>query len=200
MTNDIIVTNIREYLYGGNKILGEGQLKEVLSEFFCEKNSDVENFLKNNSIEFTKKNQSVTYLVFSNEHELLGYFTLAIKPIRICIDSFSRTINRKISRVSRFDSNTNSFTLSGYLIAQLGKNYSNELSEKISGSIILNAAINKIKELQYRAGGMVIFLETENKDKLLDFYVNKNGFRRFSTRESKTTNNHELIQLLKVIK
>ena len=44
---------------------------EVLSEFLCEKNADVERFFKEQSIEFTKKNQSVTYLVVTNDDATL---------------------------------------------------------------------------------------------------------------------------------
>ena len=88
MLNDITVFNIREYLSDkDDKILGEEVLQQILSEFSCEKNSDVEKFLKGKSIEFTKKNQSVTYLVFSNEDAaLVGYFTLTIKPIVVKAD------------------------------------------------------------------------------------------------------------------
>ena len=65
MLNDVTVFNIREYLSAkGDKDLGEDALRQILSEFFCDKNLDVERFLKEQSIEFTKKNQSVTYLVF----------------------------------------------------------------------------------------------------------------------------------------
>lgn len=60
-----IVFNIREYLNGQNDGLGEDDLLQVLSEFSCEKNPDVEKFAKEQSIEFAKKQQSVTYLVFS---------------------------------------------------------------------------------------------------------------------------------------
>ena len=56
------------------------------------------------SIEFTKKNQSVTYLVFANEDAaLVGYFTLAIKPISVNAENFSNTMKRKIARVSELD-------------------------------------------------------------------------------------------------
>ena len=67
MINGLTVINIREYLSAkDNQELGETALKELLSEFSCIKNTDVERFLKEQAIEFTKKNQSVTYLVFSN--------------------------------------------------------------------------------------------------------------------------------------
>ena len=46
------VFNIREYLNGNNEELGEDDLRQVLSEFSCEKNPDVERFAKEQSIEF----------------------------------------------------------------------------------------------------------------------------------------------------
>ena len=55
------------YLNGQNGELGEDELFQILSEFSCEKNKDVERFAKNQSVEFAKKQQSVTYLVFSTE-------------------------------------------------------------------------------------------------------------------------------------
>ena len=57
------------------------------------------------------------------------------------------------------------------------------------------------KELQYMAGGMVIFLEAENEKKLIQFYEDKNGFKRFATKEVKagTADAHTLIQFLKVL-
>lgn len=58
------VVSIRSYLSGDNE-LGEDLLNQILSEFSCSRNTDVERFLKKNAIEFTKKNQSVTYLVFA---------------------------------------------------------------------------------------------------------------------------------------
>ncbi len=203
MLNDITVFNIREYLSDkDDKILGEEVLQQILSEFSCEKNSDVEKFLKGKSIEFTKKNQSVTYLVFSNEDAaLVGYFTLTIKPIVVKADSFSNTMKRKIARVSELDVTHGTYTLSAYLIAQLGKNYSEGLSERITGKQLLQAAIDTIKELQYMAGGMVIFLEAEDNEKLMEFYEGQNGFRKFATKDTKNEaeDSHVLIQLLKLM-
>lgn len=47
MINDVTVFNIREYLYvKDDRNLGEEALHGILSEFSCEKNSDVERFLK----------------------------------------------------------------------------------------------------------------------------------------------------------
>lgn len=203
MLNDITVFNIREYLSAkDDKELGEETLLGLLSEFSCDKNMDVERFLKEQSIEFTKKNQSVTYLVFTNDDAaFVGYFTITIKPISVNADSFSNTMKRKIARVSELDEENGTYTLSAYLIAQLGKNFTNGANASITGEQLLQAAVDTIKELQYMAGGMVIFLEAENEERLMRFYEDKNGFKRFDTKEIKagTEEAHTLVQLLKVL-
>ena len=204
MFNDITVFNIREYLSAtDDNNFGEDELRNILSDFLCVKNPDVERFLKEQSIDFTKKNQSVTYLAFSNDDaSLLGYFTLTIKPITINAESFSNTMKKKIARVSELDEENGTYTLSAYLIAQLGKNYRDDINKKITGTQLLTAAIDTIKELQRMAGGMVVFLEAENNEKLMQFYKNENGFKQFAVRETKSFRNeqqHQLIQLLKVL-
>lgn len=203
MLSDVTVFNIRECLSGKNDSdFGEEELKQILSEFSCNKNPDVERFLKNDSIVFTKKNQSVTYLVFTNDDAVLvGYFTIAIKPITVNTEQFSNTIKRKIARVSELDEETGTYTLSAYLIAQLGKNFADGANERVTGKQLLQAAVDTIKELQYIAGGMVIFLETDNNQRLLQFYEEQNGFKRFDTRETRNgiDQAHTLIQLLKVM-
>ena len=66
MGNEFIIINIRRYLQQGEE--GEKLLKQVFSTFSCKKNADVDRFLLKQSIDFTKKNQSVTYIVVSSEH------------------------------------------------------------------------------------------------------------------------------------
>ena len=197
-----IKINIREYLaLGADDDAGEPALDRLLSEFSCPKNPDVEHFLKNNCVEFTKKNQSVTYLVMSMEKgELLGYFTIALKPLTVRDEMISNTVKRKIKRVSEFDSQTNSYTMSAYLIAQLGKNYTDGRNKEITGAELLELAWSVIEDMQYMGGGMVVFLEANNEEKLLSFYRD-NKFRQFDTRltESKQAEPHELVQLLRLL-
>ena len=125
--------NIREYLAESKDAeIGEDVLLRIFSDFSCPINPDVEQFLKERAIEFTKKNQSVTYLVISSDDgELLGYFTIAVKPITVNADNFSGTVRRKISRVSELDEASHSYNLSAYLIAQIGKNYTEGLNNRI---------------------------------------------------------------------
>ena len=100
--------NIREYLVQDNPGgIGEADLQAAISDFSCPRNLDVEHFLKENAIEFTKKNQSVTYLVLSNEDgEVVGYFTIALKPITVNASTMSNTVKRKLQRISKLDEAT----------------------------------------------------------------------------------------------
>jgi len=194
--------NIREYLALGNdEEAGEPALVELLSGFSSPKNKDVERFLKKSAIEFTKKNQSVTYLVVSAEDvRLLGYFTLALKPLTVRGETVSNTMKRKLLRISELDEKSDTYTMSAYLIAQLGKNFSESGGTEITGAELLKLAWDKIKEIQYLGGGVVTFLEAENEEKLLSFYRN-NRFSQFDTRQtaSDAEESHELVQLLRLL-
>ena len=194
--------NIREYLALGNdEEAGEPALVELLSGFSSPKNKDVERFLKKSAIEFTKKNQSVTYLVVSAEDvRLLGYFTLALKPLTVRGETVSNTMKRKLLRISELDEKSDTYTMSAYLIAQLGKNFSESGGTEITGAELLKLAWDKIKEIQYLGGGVVTFLEAENEEKLLSFY-RENRFSQFDTRQtaSDAEEAHELVQLLRLL-
>ena len=194
--------NIREYLALGNdEEAGEPALAELLSGFYCPKNPDVEQFLKKSAIEFTKKNQSVTYLVVSAEDvRLLGYFTLALKPLTVRGETVSNTMKRKLLRISELDEKSDTYTMSAYLVAQLGKNFSESGGTEITGAELLKLAWDKIKEIQYLGGGVVTFLEAENEERLLSFYRD-NRFSQFDTRQtaSDTEESHELLQLLRLL-
>ena len=199
--NKYRIINIRRYIGNENPELGEDELRQILSEFSCPMNHDVERFLKYSSIEFTKKNQSVTYLVFSvADGKLLGYFTLALKPLTVRGETVSNTVKRKLLRVSELDKKSDTYTMSAYLIAQLGKNYSENDGKMITGAELLGLAWDKIKATQYMFGGMVTFLEAENEEKLLSFYRD-NRFSQFDTRQtaSDTDEAHELVQLLRLL-
>lgn len=114
--------------------------------------------------------------------------------------SMSNTVKRKLQRISKLDEATDTYTAAAFLIAQLGKNYTNQMNERISGEELLDMAWTVVKELQYAAGGMVSFLEADKKEKLLEFY-NKNGFREFDVKmvEDSEGNEHELVQLLRLM-
>lgn len=52
---------------------------------------------------------------------LVGYFTLALKPLTVKGETVSNTVKRKLLHVSEFDEQSQTYTMSAYLVAQLGK-------------------------------------------------------------------------------
>lgn len=109
-------------------------------------------------------------------------------------------MKRKLLRISELDEKSDTYTMSAYLIAQLGKNYAGGMEKKITGAELLELAWGIIERMQYLGGGLVVFLEANNEEKLLSFY-NTNRFVQFDTRltASDPENQHELIQLLRLL-
>jgi len=200
--DNFFAINIRKYLaLGDDQEAGEPALVKLLSGFSCPKNPDVERFLKKSAVEFTKKNQSVTYLVFSKDNgEMLGYFTLALKPLTVRGETVSNTTKRKLLRISELDESSDTYNMSAYLIAQLGKNYTDGANMRITGKELVELAWTVIEDAQYMLGGMVVFLEAENEEKLLAFYK-ANRFSQFDTRQttSDADEPYELVQLLRLL-
>lgn len=191
--------NLRELLEdtGINKDR-ESEIQKTLSDYASPQNVDVEHFLKASAIDFTKKHQSVTYLIFSAENvDLVGYFTITVKPIKVYSAQVSNVVKRKLERLAKLDKDDNSYTVAGFLIAQLGKNYSASISESIDGKELLDFALRTLKDIQYHLGGLMVYLECEEKDVLLEFYE-KNLFRRFAERmiENERGESHKLVQLM----
>ncbi|MBR6125479.1 hypothetical protein IKQ19_18120 [Candidatus Saccharibacteria bacterium] len=84
------VVNIMEYLCDAPM---EEILLDLCSLYECPLNRDVESFLKKSAVDFAKKHQAVSYLVFSQKNgAFLGYFSLAIKTISVKAQNVSRTV------------------------------------------------------------------------------------------------------------
>ena len=135
--------------------------------------------------------------MFSHEH-LVGYFSLVIKPVSVLASTISKTMARKLERVSVLDENTGTYTASAYLIAQLGKNFALPEEQRINGDILLKLTLDIISQAKYLLGGVLEFLECDNNEALMNFYI-RNGFKFFNTRVTLGENPHKLNQLLKFI-
>ena len=174
----------------------KGEIKDFSSTYKAasetkpaQKNDDVESFLKKNAENFSRQNLSMTHLVLSSvNQELLGYFSLTVKPISIPAKfvDISNSTKRKWAKFASYDKDRNVYVASSYLIAQLGKNYSNAIQHRICGDVLLDICMAKIKECQDVVGGGIVFLECEKKEndtKLMDFY-HKNGFVEYNVRNN----------------
>lgn len=67
-------------------VIGENKTKEILREYKCELNQDVEYFLREKAIEFSKQDIAETFIVtssFKNKQVIVGYFSIANKVTSI---------------------------------------------------------------------------------------------------------------------
>ena len=164
--------------------LGENRTKEILKEFKCDLNKDVEYFLKEKAIEFSKQDISRTFLVMSSyqgNDVIVGYFAIANKATIVKKFILSNTKRKRILRYGEYNSEIKGYNIALPLIGQLGKNYNNDYNKLITGDILLKLACNKIKEIQNIIGGRYVFLECEDNEKLKEFYE-LNGFECFGKR------------------
>lgn len=184
--------------------IGEDKTRNIISKFECPQNKDVQNFLYEKSIIFSKQSFSKTHLVFhvtKNTKDLVGYYTIAARTIRIKKQVLSNTAVRKLKANGAIFEDGH-YVLWAPLIAQLGKNYANNLNELISGDDLLQMAMNKVREVQYDIGGRIAYIECEDKPKLIKFYE-RNGFKVFDKRrldkDETDINGCYLIQLYTIL-
>ena len=173
-------------------------LFNLLSDSFVSQNKDVEIFLKEKSVQSTKLYTSSTYLVydFKETADLLGYFTLATKMLTIKPASLTSSKSKVIKRFVSLDSDTNTFRLPAILLAQFGRNFS-ENSDSIKGSELMKIALERIEKAVSLTSGKIAFLECEPKEKLIKFYESC-GFRLLDNIVY-SKNSKELVQMFRVI-
>ncbi len=177
--------------------IGEEKLRNILSEFSCPKNLEIENFVRNNAIDFAKKKMSITHFLVDEKSKPVAFFTLTHKAVKIQDEVLSSTQRRKIKRYAQLDEATNSYMTSAFLVAQLGKNYATDKNVDFNGNDIMDDAMDILTSVQHDVGGGVAYLECEDKPQLLKFYQNENnGFRVFGERYS----GQEQIKYLQLLK
>ena len=168
------------------KTVGEAVLSSTLSSFAVPLNSEVEDFIRKKALQATKLKSSISYLVIDEDlSDVVGYFTLLVKPFTIQAASLSSKNRRLIARFAEENTEAGDYTASVYLIAQIGKNYAIEEPLQISGGDLLNMALDKLRAAQDLVGGKLVLVEREaDRAKLLEFY-NANGFKSWNGRYDK---------------
>lgn len=187
--------------------LGEERTSEILSAFECPLNPDVQSFLREKAILFSRYGYASTYLVFASYQGsvvLIGYYALAMKAVVIKGSLLSSQWRGRLRRFAFYDSDLKQFTLSLPLIGQLGKNYAHHYDRLISGDDLLGIACETVREIQLMSSGKMVYLECEDVLPLTSFYE-RNGFFRFANRnldgdERDLSQTPYLVQMIKYFK
>lgn len=168
-------------------------MEDAVSNFSCEKNLDVEIFLRENAINREKRDLTRTYLIIDqnkfesdNKINIVAYFSIALKTLII-----PQTLsNSKIKKIDGFSKDAKDSIV--YLIGQLARN-DDYNSEAITGAEILARALNIISDIKDKIGGKVVLVECEDQQKVIDFYL-ENDFERLPEHSE-----NELINSIKKI-
>ena len=138
-------------------------------------NPDVEHFLHHNAIQFARMKTAATYLVVDlDDGALLGYFTLAHKPLSVSAYGLPRKVRDQLKRFSKLDEAKQSYMVSAFLLAQFGKNYGVEDGKRITGAELMAVAMDQLREVQDQIGGTLVYLDCEAHAGLIRFYEDQN--------------------------
>ena len=185
--------------------IGEEQTKALLADYSCPRNEDIEDFLHNKAILFSRQGIARTHLVFAGykgEPVLVGYYALAYKAVQIKSTKLNSRWRHRLSTFATYEELSKSHWVSLPLIGQIGKNYTNGYDKLITGDELLKLACDRIKSLQVEAGGKMAYLECEDTPGLIRFYE-ENGFFRFANRNldrDEIGNTRYLVQMIKYFK
>ena len=177
--DDFIEFSLSDFL---NEI-GEEAFDELVSDFYCPYDEDIEYFLRHKAIplEMAEFQSSKTYLVgfvnSQNKFSLCGYYTLSNNPFTLS-DKLSKS-----KRKSLTEGGTSKKAISAILIGQLSKNYNRALNYTIDGSDLLAFALNTISSVYNSAGLDLVYLECKDVPKLKEFYE-RNHFELYVDSEN----------------
>ena len=154
-------------------------LSEVISNFKCVKDNDIEEFLHNKAILFNRKGKSKTHFILDQEAlengkiEIVAYFSLAIHLLRIPEGTSASQIKRLDGLYTRRGSEPIT-EIPSFLIGQLAKN--DTYTNGIAGNMLLEYALSVISAAEEFVGGRVVYIECRNIPKIIEFYES-NGFK-----------------------
>ena len=188
--NSPYVINILDIIEDANgNILSAGidRVNGMIQSFHCSKNAEIEHFLYNNAIDFARKKQAITYFVLDDNDDVLAYFSLTHKAVKIDGSRLSNTLCRGLERHAEKDVDGTGYNASAFLIAQFGRNSAYNGEIEFTGNELMARSFKSLKAAQHLVGGGIVYLECESTPQLLVFYANDiNRFREFGERCSKS--------------
>jgi hypothetical protein len=165
--SDFLLTPLQERINDDNAEL----LEHIIKEFSCEKDPDVEWFIKNNALNYERKGLSRTYLYIADVTGfpvIAAYFTLAITATSF--EGISKSRKAKVLGFKPGRDTKDHF--GGILIGQLARTDGFDQSD-ISGQEMLEDAEVLIEKGRYYLGGKIVYLDC--KEPLIKFYE-QNGY------------------------
>ncbi len=91
-----------------------------------------------------------------------------------------------MDRYGRLGKEKNSYLISAFLLAQIGRKYALREEKRITGAELMDCA--ESEEVQRKIGSGVVYLDSVDNEHLSHFYGDICGYRKFSGRVSESNN------------
>lgn len=136
----------------------------LITDYECVYSGNLDSFLKEKAIEFSKRDLSKTYLAMNDSDKIMGYFTIGVKCFNFPNDDGS--CSHKFYKLMNPDKGV----IQSYLIGKLSRSKD---SEKGLGTSLLKNAISILNDHRKGIGCRVVRLDCV--DSLVGYYES-NGF------------------------
>ncbi|BEG58210.1 hypothetical protein NHP21005_19190 (plasmid) [Helicobacter sp. NHP21005] len=143
-----------------SELLDAPYIETLLESFRCSKNTDLQDFLHNKALSLEVSHHARTYILFSQEGKIEGFFSLALNILET--KGLSKTRIKKLST----SHNPHLERLPCMILGQLGK----DDRSTISGGELLRHAIAIIEEGRRYFGGKFVLIDSINVEKVIKFY------------------------------
>lgn len=153
--------------------VGKEIIDEILADFSCPLNDDVEDFVHSKAYDFERVGLSRTYLIYAlvdGNPILCGIYSLTPGAIELD-NSLTKKERRKLLGTT-YPIGKNIKTL---LIGQLSKNYKNNNDRYITGEILLELAFERIRKVDVCTPSTVVHVDCKDIKPLRYFYE-RHGF------------------------
>lgn len=170
------------------------KIENAFKNFSCQREKDLETFLKHKAVTYQRIDFGKTYLCVdkarldNDEFVIMAFFTIAQRAINIGNMSLSK--RKKI--LGEYPGRDDLQTVSAFLIGQLGRSddYS---SDDLSGEQLLKECYSAISKAAKIVGGKLLILEC--REHMYEKFYEKHGFKKLYNE----LNEEELYTLYKKI-
>ena len=164
--------------------------RQVLSEFVCEANLEVQDFIRNKAIDHEKRRLAKTMLIFDKDAnmQLVGFYSITTKSLEI-----NKNLNTTQKKHFFGTSQTSGDTIPSILIGQLGKNEA--VRSDFTGTNLMELIFSYIYMADKYLPSVVTYVEHDGRQSLIDYYE-KNGFMYYQRKEEEK-NKHLFCHLIR---
>lgn len=161
----------------------ENKIVSVFEKFSCQFETELEDFLLNDSIKYEKAGFGKTFLFLDSERlkneelSIMAYYTIGHSSVDI--SNIKGKSRRKM--LGSYPGRDNLTNLATFMIAQLGRSdkYS---SEDLSGATILSECYNSLSIAAKIIGGNIVSLEC--REHMYSKFYEKQGYRKLTDKLS----------------